>query len=72
MIYQCKVEIIPYVITWEGIVIIYHKRYVEEIRISNHIQTYIQTKVLKKTIEAISFNYRRGIEESGSIDRIRK
>lgn len=74
MIYKCKVKIIPYVMTWEGIVTIYHKKYIEEIGIPDYIQAYIQTRILKKTLEAVSFDYRRGIEEkvveSGNIDTI--
>ncbi len=49
--------------TWEGLVTIYHKKYVEEIGIPDYIQAYIQSRVLKKTLEAVSFEYRRGIEE---------
>ena len=63
MVYQCKVKIIPYVITLERIVTAYHKKYFEEIGISNHIQT----KVLKKTLETISSNYLRRTEESRSM-----
>ncbi|TBU13093.1 hypothetical protein CWI38_0533p0020 [Hamiltosporidium tvaerminnensis] len=43
LIYKCSVEIIPYVMTWDGI-------------------AYIQSLVLKKTVETISFDRRRGLE----------
>jgi hypothetical protein len=55
LIYKCKVKIIPYVI--------YHKKYRNEIEISNKNTAYIQSLVLKKTLESISFDRRRGIEE---------
>ena len=32
-IYKCKVKIIPYVMTWEGLVTKYHKKYRDEIGI---------------------------------------
>ena len=32
----------------------------KEIRISDSVEAYIQTIVLKKTLESISFDYRRG------------
>ena len=33
LIYKCKVKIIPYVMTWDGIVSTYHKKYTEIIGI---------------------------------------
>ena len=60
---QCKVKIIPYVLTWDGIVTKYHKKYIKELEISPEIEAYIQSKVLKCTLESISFDYRQGREE---------
>ena len=31
LIYKCKVKIIPYVMTWEGLVTKYHKKHISEI-----------------------------------------
>jgi hypothetical protein len=31
LIYKCKIKIIPYVMTWEGLVMKYHKKYRNEI-----------------------------------------
>ena len=60
--HNCKTKIIPYVMTWDGIVTSYHKKYSREIGISDSVEAYIQTIVLKKTLESISFDYRRGHE----------
>ncbi len=61
--YKCKVKIIPYVMTWEGLVTKYHNKHRNEIGISQKTEAYIQSLVLKKTFESISFDRRRGIEE---------
>ena len=61
--YECKVKIIPYVMTWEGVVTKYHKKHRNEIGITPKTEAYIQSLVLKKTFESISFDRRRGIEE---------
>ena len=49
--------------TWEGLVTKYHKKHRSEIGISTKTEAYIQSLVLKKTLESISFDRRRGIEE---------
>ena len=56
-------KIIPYVMTWEGLVTKYHKKYRSEIGIQPKTEAYIQSLVLKKTLESISFERRRGLEE---------
>ena len=70
LIYKCKTRIIPYVLTWDGVVTVHHKRYTKELGLSNGIEAYVQSKVLKKTLESLSFNQRRGhsdneVEEAG-------
>ncbi|TBU02113.1 hypothetical protein CWI36_1185p0010, partial [Hamiltosporidium magnivora] len=62
LIYKCNVEIIPYVMTWDGIVTKYHKTYVKRLQIPMNVEAYIQSIVLKKTVETISFDRRRGLE----------
>jgi hypothetical protein len=62
--HNCKTRIIPYVLTWDGIVTKFHKSYIKEIGLTTKIQAYIQFIVLKKTSESISYEYRRGGEES--------
>ena len=49
--------------TWEGSVKKYHKKHRIEIGILTKTEAYIQSLVLKKTLESISFDRRRGIEE---------
>ena len=59
-IHNCKTKIIPYVMTWDGIVTKFHQKYSKEIGLTAKIEAYIQYIVLKKTLESISFEYRRG------------
>ena len=49
--------------TWVGLVTKYHKKHRDEIGLSAKTEAYIQSLVLKKTFESISFDHRRGIEE---------
>ncbi|MCB1712868.1 MAG: hypothetical protein KDH96_10425 [Candidatus Riesia sp.] len=67
---KCKVKIIPYVMTWEGLVTKYHKKYSNEIGLQPKVEAYIQTLVLKKTLESISFERRRGVEEEDAHEEI--
>jgi len=57
--YKCEVELIPFVITWDGIVTNYHKKHVKKKGIDNKTKAYIQSTISKKTFVAISFDYRR-------------
>jgi len=59
--YKCKVKIVPYVMTY--LVTNFHKKHIKEIDLSPKTEAYIQTVVLKKTLESISFERRRGLEE---------
>ncbi len=54
-----KTRIIPYVLTWDGIITKFHKTYTKEIGLTTKIQSYIQFIVLKKNLESISYDYRR-------------
>ena len=56
-------EIIPYVITWDGVVTNYHSKYLKELGVTQNIEAYIQIDICT-TLEAISFEYRR----SGTMD----
>ncbi|KAI5179052.1 hypothetical protein PAEPH01_2592 [Pancytospora epiphaga] len=60
--YRCRTRIILYVMTWDGVVTKYHRRHSKDIGITESVESYIQTIVLKKTLENISFEYRRGAE----------
>ncbi|TBT99510.1 hypothetical protein CWI36_1951p0020, partial [Hamiltosporidium magnivora] len=62
LIYKCGVEIIPYVMTWDGIVTKYHKSHLKRLEIPMNVEAYIQSIVLKKTVETISSDRRRGLE----------
>ena len=56
---KCKVKIIPYVMTWEGLVTKYHKKYSDGRGLQPKVEAYIQSVVLKKTLESISFERNR-------------
>ena len=56
-------NIIPYVMTWDGLVTKYHNKHSKEIGNEPKVEACIQSIVLKKTLESISFERRRGIEE---------
>ncbi|TBU12448.1 hypothetical protein CWI38_0753p0030, partial [Hamiltosporidium tvaerminnensis] len=55
LIYKCSVEIIPYVMTWDGIVTKYHRLHLKRLEIPMNIEAH-------KTVETISFDRRRGLE----------
>ncbi len=57
-----KIRIIPWVMTWDGIVTKTHKYYLKELGINNQIEAYMQSMTIKKTLESISLDYRRGGE----------
>ncbi|KAM0688442.1 hypothetical protein COBT_000299 [Conglomerata obtusa] len=63
MNYKCKTRIVPYVITWGGLVTKFHKQYCKLLEIPAEIKAYSLTIELKKTFEHISLDSRRGIEE---------
>ncbi|TBU00993.1 hypothetical protein CWI37_0837p0010 [Hamiltosporidium tvaerminnensis] len=50
--------------TWDGIVTKYHKSHLKRLEIPMNVEAYIQSIVLKKTVETISFDRRRGLEAS--------
>lgn len=58
MIYRYKVNIIPYVLK-NGVVSIYHEKYRKNLKVTNWIEAYIQSKI--KTLESISLDYRRKV-----------
>ncbi|MGL4348254.1 MAG: hypothetical protein ACRCSV_02175 [Chlamydiales bacterium] len=59
-IHKCKTRIIPYVLTWDGIVTKCHKRYRQAFGVEKFIEAYIQSLVLKKTYESILTDFKRG------------
>ena len=76
LVHKCKVNIIPYVLTWDGIVTTYHEKYRKDLKVTNRIEAYIQSKVLHKTLESVSLDYRRkcedGISEKEIIAEVNK
>jgi len=49
--------------TWDGVVTKYHLKYIRELEIKPFLEAYIQSLVLKKTIESISMDRRRGFDQ---------
>ena len=63
-IYKAKTKIIPYVITWDGLVTKYHKKYLKELDVPSEVEAYIQGLTLRKTLELnILLEKRRGFDE---------
>ena len=72
-LHKCPTKIIPYVMTWDGIVTKCHKSYVSQLGLSPNVESYIQTRVLKKTLETVSLEARRSIfDEAGDSERLEK
>ncbi|MGL5900071.1 MAG: hypothetical protein ACRCZW_10500 [Lactobacillaceae bacterium] len=46
--------------TWDGVVTNYQKNNIKELKIQPSLEAYIQSVVLKKTLESISLERRRG------------
>lgn len=63
LIHKSRTRIVPYVMTWDGVVTKYHKKYIRELEIQPTLEAYIQTIVLKKTLESISLDRRRGYDQ---------
>ncbi|EQB59710.1 hypothetical protein NAPIS_ORF02702 [Vairimorpha apis BRL 01] len=63
IIYKSKTKIILYVMTYDGVVTTYHKKYIKELGIQPSLDAYIQSLVLKKTLESISLERRRGHDQ---------
>ncbi|KAF9764597.1 hypothetical protein NGRA_0424 [Nosema granulosis] len=61
--YKSKTKIVPYVMTWDGVVTAYHKKHIQELGIQPTLEAYIQSIVLKKTLESISLERRRGLDQ---------
>ena len=61
LIYKCPVKIIPYVLTWDGIVSYIHRRHVKELGLPPNIEAYAQSLALKKTLECVTLDRRRGV-----------
>ena len=58
-IYKSRTKIVPYIITCDGVVTKCHRKYIKELEIQPNLEAYIQSIVLKKTLESISMNRRR-------------
>ncbi|KAF9762135.1 hypothetical protein NGRA_2190 [Nosema granulosis] len=48
---------------WDGMVTGYHKKHIQELGIQPTWEAYIQSIVLKKTLESVSLERRRGLDQ---------
>lgn len=51
--------------TWDGVVTRCHRKYASVLDVPTNVEAYIQTRVLRRTLEAVSFEARRGILDEG-------
>ncbi|KAM0685182.1 hypothetical protein COBT_003609 [Conglomerata obtusa] len=72
MIYKCKTRIVPYVITWDGLVTKFHKQYCILLEIPAETAAYTQTIALKKTLELIFFDWRKEKNEEDKESEVEK
>ncbi|WUR03224.1 reverse transcriptase [Vairimorpha necatrix] len=63
LIHKSRTRIVPYVMTWDGVVTKYHRKYIRELEIQPYLEAYIQSIVMKKTLESISLERRRGYDQ---------
>ncbi|TBU09631.1 hypothetical protein CWI38_2132p0020 [Hamiltosporidium tvaerminnensis] len=68
LIYKFSVKVIPYVMTWDSIMPLCHKTYIKSLQIPMNVEPYIQSIVLKKTVEIISFDQRRELESGFNVE----
>ena len=47
-----------------------HKKYISELDVPPNVEAYIQTRVLRRTLESVSFEARRGILGEGDGEQI--
>jgi hypothetical protein len=59
--------------TLDGVVTSYHKKYIQELDVQPTLKAYIQSVVLKKTLESFSLDRRRELdqEETGEEEMVR-
>jgi hypothetical protein len=46
--------------TWDGLVTTYHQTYRKSLNLNNHVEAYIQSRVLRMTLESLTMDSRRG------------
>jgi hypothetical protein len=56
--------------TWKGLVMKYHKKHRNEIGISTKTEAYIQSLVLKNTLENANYLYFEDIEEEDDYNEV--
>ena len=61
-LHKMKTKITPWAMTWDEIATKTHKYHLKELEIGNIIEAYMQSLAIKKTLESISLDHRRGEE----------
>ncbi|EKX73433.1 reverse transcriptase domain containing protein [Theileria equi strain WA] len=54
---------VPIVYSWDGLVTKYHAKHLEKIAVPIKIRAYMQTRVLRTTLDSVTHDRRRGVEE---------
>ncbi|WUR03840.1 reverse transcriptase [Vairimorpha necatrix] len=70
LIHKSHTRIVPYVMTWDGVVTKYHRKYIRELEIQPYLEAYIQSIVMKKTLESISLERRRGYDQEDAEEEV--
>ncbi|XP_029654655.1 uncharacterized protein LOC115228141 [Octopus sinensis] len=65
LLYECQVKIIPVVLTWDGVVTRCFKNYMDKLYIEKSTMTYIQSVVLKRTLESMIIEHKHGMKITG-------
>ena len=66
-----QTRIIPFVITWDGIVTTFHKNYCMQLGVDDSILPHMQFKAIKMTLESMSFDHCRRIQTNeGTLEKI--
>lgn len=64
MLYKAnETKILLYVIIFDCIMTNYYKKYLQQLNISLNIEAYIQSRILKKTLETIFFKQLKSIDD---------
>ncbi|KAF9751298.1 hypothetical protein NGRA_3422 [Nosema granulosis] len=66
-------RIVPYVMTWDCVGTTYHQNYRKEPNLDSRVEAYIQSRVLKMTLECLTMEARReGGTTEVSIEKVSK
>ncbi|KAI4291450.1 hypothetical protein PAPHI01_0724 [Pancytospora philotis] len=59
MMYKCSMRVVPYVMTWDEVATKCHKKVLRELDAPMNVEAYIRSRVLRRTLESMSFEARQ-------------